>query len=112
MDPYDRTMYCKLFMNTDEPIDALTERVHAAVGGNARRRRIETDQAILDVRKNDDFDPTVEGVETRWKYYLDIDMRVGGDKEAYILSIARLIRTLRDTGIDAVAASDFEDELV
>lgn len=45
-----------------------------------------------------------------WRYYLDIEL-LNVDEKQYIRNVAKLLRDLREHGMDVVIACDFEDEV-
>jgi hypothetical protein len=107
--------YCKVYIHTELPMPDLEALIGTSLAGEKHRHTIVGELMEVDVRRNDEFDPTrineVDGF--MWsKYYLDIvPRRDGGSFDDYVSSIAHLLKTLDARGCRTVPSCDFEDKL-
>lgn len=112
MDSFVRELYCKIFLQTNLDFAALFGMLNDRVGGKPHGRRISTTQMTIDLALNDDHDNAFPQNETRWKYYLDVSPLPRVNASDYKAAIRHLLLSLRSDGFPAVAACEFEDELL
>jgi len=103
-------LYCKLFINSPLPIEALFDLLSAHLKGvKSGRWAIRNELLELDLRRNGEYEPASRDF-LFWPYYADLEPQTADDTQ-YIASICGLMAFLRRTGADTVAACDFEEEL-
>jgi hypothetical protein len=107
--------YCKLFIDVPYSKAKLIEEISRIVKGSISRNRIDADWGEIDVEDNEFFDehekPQGSDAFLCFKYYLDIDVKEGVELAAYMSAIGELLKSCWDSGLRAVAACDFEDQL-
>ena len=113
-------LYCKMFFDFKEESADADKLVARLANGVIKHSwgLIDTQNAELDVRRNDDYKTPKESRSNDpadaflfWKYYIDIEPKEGTTRQAYITVVGKLLLDLWAQGINAVAACSFEDEL-
>jgi hypothetical protein len=108
-------LYCKIFVDGDMPRHDLVALIAKCLSGSIRGRTIVASAMEVDINDNDDFVP-------RWsrkppddfvyfRYFLDIEPGQSALRNRYVAQVGALLECLRDRGLKAVAACDFEQEL-
>lgn len=108
-------VYCKVYLDSSLPKHALLACLSEWVTGQVSIRTITADPFEVDVVANEDFDESrtqrAEDGFLFYRYYLDIEPRLGVSEEEYIEAIRKLLSKVRAEGMRAVASCDFEDRL-
>ncbi|WP_227793486.1 1,4-dihydroxy-6-naphthoate synthase [Paenibacillus guangzhouensis] len=108
--------FCKIFIDTDEQYEYLYHLINKLVNGNAETRRdIKNETLVLSLVKNDDFD-AIQRLDfpdgfLHSRYYLEVEPNGNFEFQRYIMSISLLLESLWTSGLNAVAACDFEELL-
>lgn len=103
-------LYCKLFINSEQSVENLFERIRLYLRGvQSGKRTIQTDMLELDLIENSEYKPASQDF-LFWRYYADIETRTD-DIRSYIDCVRGMIHYLDEQGIFTVAACDFENEL-
>lgn len=116
---YDPELSCKLFVNGD---DISQQDLHAllieCLGDQVKSAELNSIDGLLfaiDVKRNEGFD-SIRCKEADgflfFRYYLDVDAVHGQQPAAHIALVSRILEYLWGLGYGAVAACDFEDELL
>lgn len=108
-------LYCKVFIDTDMDYTGLVDIIMDCVAGrNHAISFIITDWCDISVRRNKEYKQEQYLIDATdflyWRYYLDIEL-LNVDEKQYIRNVAKLLRDLREHGMDVVIACDFEDEV-
>lgn len=108
-------LYCKLFIDTDLSENSILVLVASILSGSINRWSVVTELSEIYVNKNDYFDMERRSEKQEGflysRYYLDIEPKENADEDNYINSISNLLQGLWTSGLKAVAACDFEEEL-
>jgi hypothetical protein len=84
-------------------------------GGQSRMNAITSQAHDISIFENDDFDTEKSHLgDDRWLYFrytLEIDPIEGISPGDYVAAIGALLKSLWSSGVDAVAACDFEEQL-
>jgi hypothetical protein len=107
-------LYCKCYLDSEQDRTWLLDLLAQTTRGNVTGRTIESPDVIIDVSRNEDYDPirkTVSDGFVYFRYYLDVTPAEGVTRAEYVASVGELLHALWSFGIDAVAACDFESEL-
>lgn len=107
---------CKILVNGDTNADLLLRTVAFACGGTEEyaHRTVHAAHFEADVRANDDYDPAAaEGSDgfLFFPFYLDVLPIPGVAAANYLASVAQFVCRLVDSGLEVVAACDFEDDI-
>ena len=103
--------YCKIFLNGLDREAAQRAVVRLLDGTPQRFFSIQSEFVHVDVRRNDDHDPSRLDDFLFWPIYLDVMRRPNASNESVRASVSALLRGLWQGDVDAVPACDFEDEL-
>ena len=111
---YDN-LFCKIFIDADMEYEKLFTMIKDYIRGEKEAiSYISTDWSNISVQKNKEYDMNKYLLNPNdflyWKYYLDMEPK-NVDEKIYIREIAGLLSGLREQGICAIAACDFENEL-
>ncbi|MBP1048419.1 hypothetical protein I6N96_19235 [Enterococcus sp. BWM-S5] len=109
--------YCKLFIQTELSKEGIAEKIVDLLGIQFNRHfSTETDFFTLDIRDNRILDEHKEREQTTdflfFPYFLDIDILNEKKSKEYKAVICQLLHCFREVGWQAVAACDFEEELI
>jgi hypothetical protein len=107
--------FCKIYVDTDREKSWLVEAIASYLSAESLRDTIDSDLIVVDVCKNEDFDATRRSVDDDFvffRYYLDVVPGQAAERATYIATVNSLLALLWNNGCRAVAACDFEDELV
>jgi len=107
--------YCKIFVNTDITRNDLIRKVAGFVAGQSEMSIITSPMLEIYVDVNDEYDKNKSDEEDGFLYfpfYLDVEPAADINDDAYVGAVGRLLDRLRAEGFRAVAACDFEDELL
>lgn len=107
-------LYCKVYVDIEQDRSWLVETVATLCVGVAVGRTVESAELVVDVSRNEDYDPvrrkTQDGF-VYFRYYLDVLPGETFERDVYVTAVGRLLLGLWARGIKAVAACDFEAEL-
>lgn len=106
-------IYCKIYVDdASDPMGVLL-RLQTIFGGSIERRTLRSTDFELDVSENEEFDPGARGSDRFLysRFLLDVEATPTASKQHFVESVSRLLRSLWDLNVSAVAACDFESEL-
>jgi hypothetical protein len=110
-----KDLFCRLYLQTDLPHGELVGLLGRCVGGTVHFNSVRSQELDISVDENDLYDPERSGKgNDRWLYFrytLEITPSQSADSREYVAAISRLLSSLWSAGIDAVAASEFEEQL-
>jgi hypothetical protein len=108
-------LFCRINIQADMSHQEFVGFIARCVGGPGDMNSVRSRTLDISVDDNDSFDAEKSHIgKDRWLYFrytLEIDPVEGVAPKDYIASIASLLRALWSSGMDAVAACDFEDSL-
>jgi len=110
-----KDLFCRVYVQAGVLHPEMVSLLARAVGGTAHCNSVRSRELDISVDENDIYDPArcMDG-KNRWlhfRYTLEIGPVQGVDGREYVAAISRLLSSLWSAGIDAVAASEFEDHL-
>lgn len=108
-------LFCRVNVQTEMAHSDFVSFIAQRVGGGSRMNSIKSDKLDISVDDNDVFDAEKSRTgKDRWlffRYTLEIDPVAGIAPETYVAAIGELLKSLWSAGMDAVAASEFEEKL-
>lgn len=107
-------LYCKIFVNGPPTSEDLLQLVSRTVGGAVEYHTVIAAGAEIYVAHNDE-DDALRAREPDgflfYPYYLEVSAEPGQTRSAQITLVARLLEVFWAAHLEAIAASDFEEEL-
>ena len=111
----NRDLFCRINVQAESRFQDIVALIARCAGGSSHENAVRSQTLDISVFENDDYDNEMAHVgEDRWLYFryrLDIDPIEGVSAKDYVAAIGSLLTALWSAGLDAVAASDFEDHL-
>ena len=108
-------LYCKIFIDNDDPDEAIAKKVSLITSGDIDQWTVITDWSEIDIVQNDDFNEIKRREDPDgflfYRYYIEMEPEENVLRQDYIMKVGRLLECLWKEGWEAVAACDFEDEL-
>lgn len=108
-------LYCTIFVDTLVTQQELVRRIAEVVDGHVRMRTIYAPSVFICVHRNEDFDDRRRREPDDgflfFRFYLEVDAEHGQVRAAQIRLVAQLLEYFWASGMRAVAACDYEDEL-
>ena len=105
-------LYCKVFTNGADA-NSLKKSLSLLFQGFFEMNNMELDHLIIEVRNNPDGKEISRGDGNflHWPMLVELDAEGISDEQTLIEECSRLLHHLWSSGIDAVAACDFEESL-
>jgi hypothetical protein len=108
-------LFCKLFVDAECDKNELVSRLAEITNGAAEHSSVVTKWCEFNVVRNSDSDErrtnSEQGGFLYFPFFLEIEPSDGVEHGVYVTGIGSLLTNLWNSGIQAVAACDFEDEL-
>ncbi len=104
----DTHQFCKIFLRSAELLEIMAM-LAELLGGEFQRRSMQLTELMVDVLKNPDAGMNEDFV--CWPTFVEIEADTDATNEWITGTAARIITAMWGTGIPAVAACSFEDEL-
>ena len=105
-------LYCKIFTNGTN-LNSLKEFLSNLFQGIIEMNSMTLDHLIIEVHNNPDRKEAPRGDENflHWPVLVEIDAEGTSDEQTLIEECSKLLKRLWSSGIDSVAACDFEESL-
>ncbi len=111
----EEILYCKIFVEGSPSREDLTAVLCNGLSGVATGNTIIASHLEVDVIENDDFIARPKRRDpndfVHFRYFLDVEPAAGADRVGYVARVGDTLRVLERSGLQAVAACSFEDEL-
>jgi hypothetical protein len=108
-------LFCRINVQTELAFEDFVACIARCAGGSRHMNAVRSQTLDISVSENDDHDTEMAHTgKDRWlhfRYTLEIDPPEGVLPRDYIAAIGTLLQSLWSSGMDAVAACDFEEEL-
>ena len=108
-------LFCRVNVHSEMPHGEFVSFLARSVGGVNRMNSITTNLLDISVDDNDGFDAAKSSTgQNRWLYFrytLEIDPIANVAPGDYLAAIGTLVKLLWSSGMDAVAACEFEEQL-
>src|SRR5262245_13900740 len=108
-------LFCRINFQAELPFRDAVALIARCAGGSARMNEVQSQTLDISVFENDDYSPDKAHMgPDRWlrfRYTLEIDPLKGVSPHHYVAAIGSLLQSLWSSGIDAVGACEFEEEL-
>ncbi len=109
-------LYTELFVNAPSDLGTLVSKVASAVSGTVDLDTVTGMACEMDVRKSDDYSPEMLARDPSdfiyFPYTVEIEpVRSDLDLERYLAVVGSVMESLARTGMQVVAACDWENRL-
>lgn len=111
----DTDLFCRVNVQAELPFEEFVSFIGRCAGGPSHMNTVSNKAFDISVFKNDDFDSELSSTgDDRWlhfRYTLEVDPSAGVAPADYVVAIGKFLKSLWSSGMDAVAASEFEEQL-